>query len=111
MRKVLMVSAVLAVFAATNVISSAAFANRGTSNRKVARVGTVTTVDQAAKTFTCHGKTADVTYHMTDTTMFLIGIGGKAGSWSDVKVGETIQVRFYSQDQNFFADRVTIIGQ
>jgi len=68
--------------------------------------GVVTAVDSAARTFTCHWKTTDSTYQTTEKTVFRIG--RKAGSWSDLKVGETVQVSYHRQGQDRIADRVTI---
>jgi Domain of unknown function (DUF5666) len=74
-----------------------------------ARAGIVTTLDDGAKTFGCHWKTRDWTYRTTDKTTFRIG--GQAGSWSDLKVGQTVKVSYHWQDKNRVADRVTITKQ
>ena len=70
------------------------------------RLGIVTTLDDAAKTFGCHWKTRDWTYRTTDKTTFQIG--SQAGSWSDLKVGQTVEVGFHWLGKNRVADRVTI---
>ena len=68
--------------------------------------GIVTTLDDAAKTFGCHWKTRDWTYRTTDKTTFRIG--SQAGSWSDLKVGQSVKVNYHWQGKNRVADRVTI---
>jgi len=75
--------------------------------------GTVTAVDNTAKTITCHGRASvtgqigDFTYKTTDKTIFRVG--KKQGSFADLKVGETISVRFHPQGDDRILDRVTII--
>jgi hypothetical protein len=68
--------------------------------------GIVKTLDDAAKTFVCHWKTRDWAYTTTDKTTFRIG--SQAGSWSDLKVGQTVEVSFHWHGKNRVADRVTI---
>jgi hypothetical protein len=70
------------------------------------RHGTVTTIDDAGKTFGCHWQTGDWTYRTTDKTVFRVG--RKAGSWSDLKVGETVQVTYHAFDTESMADLVVV---
>jgi hypothetical protein len=69
--------------------------------------GTVTARDDAARTFTAMRRRRAWTYHVTDKTRFVIG--GAAGSWSDVKVGTRVQVRWHRAGSQRVADVVGII--
>jgi hypothetical protein len=68
--------------------------------------GTVTARDDAARTFTAARRHRAWTYHVTDTTRFIIA-GGEA-SWSDVKVGTRVQVRWHRAGTQRVADVVAI---
>jgi hypothetical protein len=68
--------------------------------------GTVTARDDAARTFTAMRRRRAWTYHVTDKTRFVIG--GAAGSWSDVKVGTRVQVRWHRAGSQRVADVVGI---
>jgi hypothetical protein len=68
--------------------------------------GTVTARDDAARTFTAARRRRAWTYHVTDKTRFIIA-GGEA-SWSDVKVGTRVQVRWHRAGTQRVADVVAI---
>jgi len=68
--------------------------------------GTVTAVDAAAKSFTCHWRTGDRTYGTTDKTVFRMG--RKRASFSDLKPGEIVQVSYHRAGGERVSDRVTI---
>jgi hypothetical protein len=66
----------------------------------------VTARDDAARTFTAARRRRAWTYHVTDNTRFIIA-GGEA-SWSDVKVGTRVQVRWHRAGTQRVADVVAI---
>ncbi len=68
--------------------------------------GTVTAVDDAARTFTAARRHRPWTYHVTDKTRFVVG--GAEGSWSDVKVGTVVQVRWHRAGNQRVADVVAV---
>jgi len=68
--------------------------------------GTVTVRDDAARTFAAARRHRAWTYHVTDKTRFLRG--GAEGSWSDVKVGARVQVRWHRAGGQRVADVVAI---
>jgi len=68
--------------------------------------GTVTARDDAARTFTAARRNRPATYHVTDTTRYVIG--GAQGSWYDVKVGSRVQVRWHRAGTQRVADIVGI---
>src|SRR5262249_3087432 len=69
--------------------------------------GTITAIDDAARTFTCirRGRRA-WTYHTTDTTEYRVG--QEQGSWSDLKVGARVQVRWHYGGGRRVADLVVV---
>ena len=68
--------------------------------------GTVTARDDAGHTFTARRRRRSWTYHVTDKTRFLVEHG--KGSWSDVKVGARVQVRWHRAGNKRVADTVSI---
>ena len=68
--------------------------------------GTVTARDDAARTFAAARRRRAWTYHVTDKTRFVVG--GAAGSWSDVRVGSRVQVRWHRAGAQRVADIVAI---
>jgi hypothetical protein len=68
--------------------------------------GVVTARDDAARTFTAARRRRGWTYHVTDKTRFVVG--GAEGSWSDVKVGTVVQVRWHRAGSRRVADVVGI---
>jgi hypothetical protein len=81
-------------------------AGTGQVRSRADQFGVVTAIDNAGKTFTCHWRTSDWTYRTDDRTVFRMGRG--AGSWSDLKVGETVQVDSHVETNGQVADLVTI---
>ena len=74
-----------------------------------ARTGTITAIDVADKTFTCHWQASDWTYQLTDKTSFQVG--EKVASLADLKVGATVQVAYHEDGNAQIADQVTITAQ
>jgi hypothetical protein len=68
--------------------------------------GTVTARDDAAGNFTAVRRARAWTYHVTDKTRFVTG--GAQGSWSDVRVGTVVQVRWHRAGSQRVADIVGI---
>lgn len=68
--------------------------------------GTVTARDDAARTFTAVRRRRAWTYHVTDKTRFLVG--KVEGSWSDVRVGTLVQVRWHRAGSRRVADVVRV---
>ena len=68
--------------------------------------GTVTARDDAARTFAAARRRRAWTYHVTDQTRFVVD--GAQGSWSDVKVGARVQVRWHRAGAKRVADLVRI---
>ena len=68
----------------------------------------VTAVDDVAKTFSCHAKANEPswTYKTTNKTVFRIVGKTRRGSFSDLKVGEIVSVRYGLHGDDRFADRV-----
>jgi hypothetical protein len=113
MRKPLLLTAILF---ATQIVASAAAAPIGSGgsitpaqdlqDRIRIRNGNVTAVDDTAKTFTCHWKTADTTYHITDKTIFWLDT--EQVSWADLKVGVVVTVSAHEEGSDTVADKVVI---
>src|SRR5215475_10738902 len=95
MRKTLLVAALSAMFAMT--------ANVRAAEQKT---GTIIAVDNAAKTFICQWGGEDRTYKTTDKTVYRVGT--KNGTWSDVKLGERVNIFYRVVDSERVADRVTV---
>jgi hypothetical protein len=68
--------------------------------------GTVTARDDADRTFTAVRRHRAWTYHVTDETRFVAG--GAEASWSDVRVGTVVQVRWHRAGSQRVADVVGI---
>jgi hypothetical protein len=94
MRKVLTL-AFLTMFATT----TAAWA----AQRKT---GTIVALDGAAKTFICHWGGENRTYKTTDKTVFRVG--SKKGAWSDLKMGERVNILYRVVGSERIADRVVV---
>ena len=69
----------------------------------------MTARDDAARTFTAARRNRAWTYQVTDKTRFVVG--GAEGSWWDVKVGTTVQVRWHRAGTHRVADIVGIRAQ
>jgi hypothetical protein len=71
--------------------------------------GTITAIDQAARTFTCvrrrRGRRA-WTYHTNDNTQYRAG--REQASWSDLTVGAVVQVRWHHAGGQRVADLVVM---
>jgi hypothetical protein len=70
---------------------------------------TVTAIDEAARSFNCRGNGRDWTFQTTGTTMFRIG--PKPAAFGDLKIGQTVKVRFHRIGPRRMADRVVITGK
>jgi hypothetical protein len=68
--------------------------------------GTVTARDDAARNFTAARRHRPWTYRVTDKTRFVVN--GAEGSWSDVRVGTRVQVRWHRAGSLRVADVVGI---
>src|SRR5262245_43672506 len=68
--------------------------------------GTVVSVDEASKTFTCHWGVMDKTYKTTEKTVFRVG--QKDGTWSDLKVGASVYVTYHPVGEGRVAYKVEI---
>ncbi len=70
----------------------------------------VTAIDGVAKTFSCHAKAKEPswTYKTTKKTVFRIVGRMRRGSFSDIKVGEVVSVRFDLHGDDRITDRVVI---
>jgi hypothetical protein len=95
MRKILLATALSATFAMA--------ANGWAAEQKT---GTIVGLDPVAKTFICQWGGEDRAYKTTDKTVFRVGT--KNGSWSDLKMGERVNILYRVVDKDRVADRVTI---
>jgi len=95
MRRTLMVMVVSALCAVT--------ADANAAQRKT---GTIVSLDNATKTFICQWGGEDKAYKTTDKTVFRAG--PKAATWSDLKLGERVNILYRVVDKDRVADRVTI---
>jgi hypothetical protein len=66
----------------------------------------VTARDDAGRNFTAVRRRRAWTYHVTDETRFVVD--GAEGSWSDVRVGTVVQVRWHRAGSQRVADIVGI---
>lgn len=94
MRRILVMAA-LVMFGMT---ADAAAAQRKT--------GTIVSLDESTKTFVCQWGGEDKAYKTTDKTVFRVG--PKAGSWSDLKLGERVNILYRTVGKDRVADRVTV---
>ena len=70
------------------------------------KTGTIVALDAGAKTFICHWGGEDRTYKTTDKTVFRVG--SKNGAWSDLKMGERVNILYRVVGSDRVADRVVI---
>lgn len=97
----------LGAAAAASLLARPACAAQPTAYHGSARGGgTIIAIDDAAHTFTCRRRRRAWTYHATETTQYRVG--GKQGSWSDLKVGAVVQVRWHHARGRRVADLVAI---
>lgn len=66
----------------------------------------MTARDDTARNFTAVRRNRAWTYQVTDKTRYLVD--GAEGSWSDVKVGTVVQVRWHRAGSQRVADIVGI---
>lgn len=97
MRKLLTIAA-LAIFATT--------ANAWAAPKQERKTGTIVNLDAGAKTFICHWGGEDRTYKTTDKTVFRVGT--KNGGWTDLKMGERVNILYRVVGSDRVADRVVI---
>ena len=95
MRKTLLVAALSAMLAMT--------ANVRAAEQKT---GTIIAIDNSGKTFICQWGGEDRTYKTTDKTVYRVGT--KNGTWSDLKLGERVNIFYRVVDNERVADRVTV---
>ena len=68
--------------------------------------GSVTAIDPAAMTFSCHWKTSDRTYQVSAQTVFRKG--GAKVRFADLKPKDVVKVKYHTSGQTNVADQVTI---
>lgn len=69
--------------------------------------GVITSVNPAIMTFLCHWRTNNWIYKTTGKTVFRLG--KSPASFANLKVGDTVKVKFHIVDKDWIADRVNII--
>jgi hypothetical protein len=69
--------------------------------------GIVVSVDRASNTFTVHWGIADMTYKVTEGTVFRVG--QKMGAWSDLRIGATVHVGYHPVGKGRVAYKVEIV--
>jgi hypothetical protein len=70
--------------------------------------GNITSIDDAAMAFSSNWKKKDATYKTTDMTIFRAN--KKKAAFSDLKVGQTVNVKFHLDGQDRIADRVVVVA-
>ena len=68
--------------------------------------GTIISIDEANKAFTCHWGVMDETYKTTEKTV--IRVGQKDGTWSDLKVGASVHVSYHPVGDDRVAYKVEV---
>ena len=68
--------------------------------------GTIVSVDEASKSFTCHWGVMDKTYKTTEKTVFRVG--QKEGTWSDLRIGASVNVSYHPVGEDRVAYKVEI---
>jgi hypothetical protein len=70
----------------------------------------VTTIDDAAKTFTCRANATEPswTYNTHERTIFRVHGKRRRASFADIKVGDTVAVEYHVKGKERIADRVAI---
>jgi hypothetical protein len=94
MRKALM----LATVSASPAMTAGAWAAEQT--------GKIISLDPAAKTFICQWGGEDRFYKTTDKTVFRVGT--KAGDWSNLKMGDRVNIFYKMANKERIAERVVI---
>lgn len=70
------------------------------------KTGTIVSLDEATKTFVCQWGGENRAYKTSDQTVFRVGT--KSGTWSDLKLGERVNILYRLVGKDRVADRVTI---
>ena len=70
------------------------------------KTGTIVSLDEATKTFICQWGGEDRAYKTNEKTAFRVG--AKNGTWSDLKMGERVNILYHMVGKDRVADRVTI---
>src|SRR5271169_917666 len=70
----------------------------------------VTAIDDIAQTFSCHAKAKEPswTYRTTNKTAFRLVGKIRRGSFSNIKVGEIVSVRYHLDGRDRIAERIVI---
>jgi hypothetical protein len=68
--------------------------------------GSVTAIDPAAMTFSCHWKSSDRTYQVNAQTMFRKS--GAKVRFADLKPKDVVKVKFHTSGKTEVADEVTV---
>jgi hypothetical protein len=76
------------------------------ANAETISGGKVTAVNAAARSFDCHWRTKDWTFKTNDKT--IIKVGKKIAAWSEVKAGQTVNIKFHQEGDVRVADRVVL---
>jgi hypothetical protein len=95
--------------AATLSMAFTILATAGLAVVEFVTAGKITAVDDAGKTFTCHWNDSDLTYKTTDKTVIVAA--RKVTGFSNLKVGEAVQIKYHLDGENRVADQVTITGR
>jgi hypothetical protein len=74
-----------------------------------AQRGNVTAIDGTAKSFSCNWKKKDWTYKTTDMTTFRAD--KKKAAFTDLMVGQLVNVKFHLDGQDRVADRVVVVSK
>ena len=88
----------LATVAATLASAASAWAAEQT--------GKIISLDPAAKTFICQWGGEDRFYKTTDKTVFRVGT--KNGDWSNLKMGDRVNIFYRMSNKERIAERVVI---
>jgi hypothetical protein len=70
------------------------------------QTGKIISLDPAAKTFICQWGGEDRVYKTTDKTVFRVGT--KNGDWSNLKLGDRVNIFYRMADKERIAERVVI---
>jgi hypothetical protein len=113
MRKALVLTSLVAVFAAVSLSPAAAQANpKVVARQKILKpkllkqTGTIISVDTAANTFTCKWQMNNWAYKVNDKTVFRTK--GKTASFADLKLDSRVSMTFHMDGKQRVADIVTI---
>ena len=88
------------------IVASIMFAMTADASAAQRKTGTIVSLDEAAKTFICQWGGEDRAYKTTTNTVFRVG--NKSGAWSDLKLGERVNILYRVVGKDRVADRVTV---